>query len=146
MGDALHLLPHPPLTASLERRRIFALTFIVVLHFNGHLRLLVSFFFFLLEGDVHVIYLNASLRRGSRSTVTSVHVEMCAFAVFSSCFRALFEYSYNFLTSIFIDFNILSGKMIVPFISHLLHSLSWTGALSKLALPLLPSLSYLASQ
>lgn len=45
MGDALHLLPHPPLTASLERRRIFALTFIVVLHFNGHLRLLVSFFF-----------------------------------------------------------------------------------------------------
>lgn len=63
MGDALHLLSHPPLTASLERRRIFAFTFIVVLHFNGHLRLLVVFFF-LLEGDVHVIYLNASLRRG----------------------------------------------------------------------------------
>lgn len=63
MGDALHLLSHPPLTASLERRRIFAFTFIVVFHFNGHLRLLVVFFF-LLEGDVHVIYLNASLRRG----------------------------------------------------------------------------------
>lgn len=44
MGDALHLLSRPPLTASLERRRIFAFTFIVVLHFNGHLRLLVVFF------------------------------------------------------------------------------------------------------